>query len=121
MSLGAEWYAQIPHAATFWSFDGLLSVQCLRLCLCPPVVVKFLLHKKCDTRVVNNWGKTGLDYATERHHDHVVRVLEMQGAPRGEVRVKTPPKVERVAWMWQRDGALRSMDAARRPWPTRPP
>jgi hypothetical protein len=94
MSLGAEWYAQIPHAATFWSFGGLLSVQCLRLCLCPPVVVKFLLHKKCDTRVVNNWGKTGLDYATERHHDHVVRVLEMQGAPRGEVRVKTPPKVE---------------------------
>ena len=55
--------------------------------------MKFLLHKKCDTHAVNNWGKTGLDYAMEQHHDHVVRVLEMQGAPRGEVRAKTPPKV----------------------------
>ena len=33
----------------------------------------------------------------------------------------SPHAATRVAWMWQRDGARRSMDAARRPWPTRPP
>jgi len=61
----------------------------------PPVVVKLLLHKKCNTHAVNNKDKTGLDYAVERHHDHVVRVLETQDAPRGVVRVKTPPKIEK--------------------------
>ena len=57
--------------------------------------MKLLLHKKCNTHAVNNKEKTGLDYAVERHHDHVVRVLETQDAPRGIVRVKTPPKIEK--------------------------
>ena len=111
-----------PAASCHEPLIGYSFKRKLFVAVCPPVVVKFLLHKKCDTHAVNNWGKTGLDYAMEQHHDHVVRVLEMQGAPRGEVRAKTPPKVverelgrvaERRYWVQQllnRHAADRDVD-----------
>ena len=59
------------------------------------MVVKLLLHRGCNTAIETDSGRTGLDVAIARFHDHVVRILENHHAPRGTERTQTPPKREK--------------------------